>query len=108
MYVDGSSINKCKCFLKYIYKALFISCFESSWIQKTPKITDTHRQKKRLFQRIALAGHSTHFQVGGLNPKVEEQTFFYHSQGLVKGPFPMKNFLKSCKIQKNFLLTPLI
>ena len=44
MYVDGSSINKCKCFLKYIYKALFISCFESSWIQKTPKITDAHRQ----------------------------------------------------------------
>jgi hypothetical protein len=35
-----------------------------------------------------ISGHSTHFQVGGDNPKVEGQEFSSLPQGPVKGPFP--------------------
>jgi hypothetical protein len=38
-----------------------------------------HRGHRKL--NPSLLGHSTHFQIGGDNPKVEGQDFFYPSPG---------------------------
>ena len=52
-------------------------------------------------------GHSTHSQVGGDNPNVEGQEFFYPSPGSGKRPFPNENYSKIIQNSQNFHSYPL-
>jgi hypothetical protein len=45
------------------------------------KYSDSKKHRGHRKLNPSLLGHSTHFQIGGDNPKVEGQDFFYHSPG---------------------------
>jgi hypothetical protein len=54
------------------------------------------------FQTVRVTWHSTHFQVGGDNPKVEERNLSNLPQGLVEGHFPNDKYSKITQNSRNF------